>query len=196
MKLKIIILTLLIICSFVLLFTACSSGNAVEEADTTEIIDEIDATNESDVTAVVRVNEYDVPDEVFDYLDEYMNAYRIGVEASVDYMHFENDERGAYLGNYGIRLEDYQIKSTEKINDNLYEFDIQLFTSNGRVVEVGDVEYLERNSIGHFFVGYFDNKWWYIGNITHIPESISENLDPSKYVYDNPDIISAQDVLR
>mgnify|MGYP000044978378 FL=1 len=44
------------------------------------------------------------------------------------------------------------------------------------------------------FLGLIDGKWYYIGNVRHIPEDLRSNLDPSKYQYDDPNVLNTDEI--
>ena len=131
----------------------------------------------------------DIPSDVPDLIEEYMDTYKRGTEYSVEYMHFEDEfVRQAYIDT-GNNLLDYQVESIEKVNDNLYAVTVQVKTAN-HVLMFGDSYEQVYN-----FVVRIDGKWYYVNGVTNIPPDLQENLDPSKYSYNDDNIVSHEDVF-
>ena len=147
-------------------FAACSSNNADKDGDTV------------------------IPEEVLTLVEDYMNAYKIGTDKSVEYVHFEMDFiREAYIAT-NDKLIDYSIESTEKINDNLYGFTI-LGKTEKTIFHSGDVYNRAYN-----FVAFIDDSWYFINGVVNIPEIFKENFDETKYIYENVDVVNPKDVIR
>ena len=135
-------------------------------------------------------NDVSVPDEVLAVVDDYMEAYKEGVEVSSQYMHFEDEFiKSAYIA-AGDRLIDYQIERIEKVNENLYAFTMLMKSEQTPFYSEEEYECV------YNFVGKIDGKWWYINGIAHIPTDIQKGLDASKYVYQDEDIVAHGDVLH
>lgn len=131
-----------------------------------------------------------VPDEVSAVVDDYMEAYKEGVEASSQYMHFEDEFiKSAYIAS-GDRLIDYQIKRIERVNDNLYAFTMLMKSEQTPFYSKEEYECV------YNFVGKIDGRWWYINGIAHIPPDIQDGLDASKYTYQDENIVPYDDVLH
>ncbi len=115
-------------------------------------------------------------------LEDYLKAYQRGTPYSVKYMHFENDaEISAYI-NCGSVLYDYRLKSVEEVNPSLYALTLEM--SSSQSVLLGQTW-----ETVYSFLGLIDGRWNYIGNIRHIPDDLKTNLDPSRYQYDDPNIL-------
>lgn len=116
-----------------------------------------------------------------------MDAYKIGTPNAVQYMHFENDtEVNAYI-NCGAVLLDYRVLKVEEVNPCLYALKLQM--SSSQTLLFGDTWETVYN-----FLGLIDGKWYYIGNVRHIPEDLRSNLDPSKYQYDDPNVLNTDEI--
>jgi len=119
----------------------------------------------------------DIPEEITEIYETYMEALKTGTKEAVQYMHFENDRRIAYVDSTG-KLVDYKIENIEKINDNLYAFTVSVKTT------------IEKDyHTSYNFVGRIDGELYVMNGVRQIPESISDNLDPNKYTYDDENII-------
>lgn len=117
--------------------------------------------------------ESNIPEEITDYLDKYMTAFKDGPASAVQYCYFKEEfEKNAYLGSTGTLI-DYKIEKSEKINDDLYAFTNLVETSRTK---------------GHYervynFVGVIDRNMYFILNVANIPDEISTNLDKDRYSY-------------
>lgn len=130
-----------------------------------------------------------LPSEARDLIETYMNAYKNGTAEAAEYIHFEDDFiKSAYIV-AGDKLLDYKIESTEKINDNLYGL-VVLVKTEQTTFYSGDI--FER---AYNFVGFFDGKWFYMNGVANIPISIRQNLDESKYTYNNENIVASDDIV-
>lgn len=130
-----------------------------------------------------------LPVEAQDLVETYMNAYKNGTAEAVEYIHFEDEFiKSAYIA-AGDKLLEYQIESTEKINDNLYGL-VVLVKTEQTTFYSGDV--FERV---YNFVGFFDGKWFYMNGVANIPTSVRQNLDESKYAYDDENIVDPDDIV-
>lgn len=128
-----------------------------------------------------------LPTAAADVLEQYMDAYKIGTPNAVKYMHFENDiEVNAYI-NSGAVLLDYRVLKVEEVNPRLYALKLQM--SSSQSVLFGDTW-----ETVYSFLGLIDGTWYYIGNERHIPEDLRSNLDPSKYQYDDPNVLNTEEI--
>lgn len=130
-----------------------------------------------------------LPAEVLDLINNYMSAFKKGTDKSVEYIYMEDEfKRSAYI-NSGDMLIDYKIESFEKINNNLYGL-VVLTKTEQSMMTFGDVYRSVFN-----FVAYIDGEWRYINGVANIPADIRENLDVSKYTYDDEHIVGAEDIV-
>lgn len=100
---------------------------------------------------------------------------------TVKYIHFEQDiNRQAYIasGKYSM-IDEYAIDSIKQINENLFAI---TFTASTQMQP--DISRTYFN-----FVGNIDDQIYVMTGVNEIPESISDNLDKSEFVYSDPDII-------
>jgi len=114
-----------------------------------------------------------IPNEITNFMEEYMNACKIEMAKSVNYCYFKTEEeRLAYVNSNNLLI-GYKIESSKKINDNLYQFT--------NLVET-------KNRSGHYirvynFVARIDGKLFFIANVMNVPDEIRENLDVNLYSY-------------
>ena len=130
-----------------------------------------------------------VPDEVTEVLTAYMDAYREGIEHTADYVHFESDFiRSAFFADPD-KLIDYKVESAERINDRLYAFTV-LCKTEQTVLHYGE-DYLRCFN----FVTKIGDRWYFLNGVNHIPQENRENLDETRYVYHDDDIVPPEDVI-
>lgn len=119
----------------------------------------------------------DVPDEVYSYMVDYMEAARNGYSKVVDRDYIPEEYQWAkelteQSPEYVI---DYEIESAERVNDNLYAFILLVETDAT----------MEKYTRVANFVGIIDGKLYRIANTSYIPESISEGLNAAQYAPEN-----------
>lgn len=119
----------------------------------------------------------DVPDEVYSYMVDYMEAARDGYSKLVDRDYIPEEyqwarELSEQSPEYVI---DYEIESAERVNDKLCAFILLVETdaAAGKYTRLAN------------FVGDIDGKLYRIANTSFIPESIAEGLDAAKYASEN-----------
>ncbi|MEG2146647.1 MAG: hypothetical protein RRY06_08465 [Lachnospiraceae bacterium] len=131
----------------------------------------------------------EIPEEASEVVEKYMAAYKKGTQYSVEYSHFEDEfARTAYIDS-GDKLLDYKIESAEKINDNLYALTIQIKTEQ-TVFYNGD-----NYSKVYNFLALIDDTWYFLNGVAHVPLNIQDNLDKSRYVYNDENIVAAEDIV-
>lgn len=130
-----------------------------------------------------------IPAEVATLVTKYMDAYKNGTEYSVEYIHFEDEfKRSAYV-TARDKLVDYKIESAERINDNLYALTVLIMTEQS-VLYNGETYQRVYN-----FAAKIDGEWLYLNGVSNIPLNIQDNLDPSKYTYNDENIVAPEDVM-
>lgn len=119
----------------------------------------------------------DVPDEVYGYMVDYMEAARDGYSKLVDrdYIPAEYQWAKELTEQSPEYVVDYEIESAERVNDKLYAFIllIKLNTTAEKYMRVAN------------FVGEIDGKLYRIANISYIPEDMEAGLDAAKYASEN-----------
>lgn len=128
-----------------------------------------------------------LPTAAANVLEQYMDAYKIGTPNAVKYMHFENDIEVNTYRNSGAVLLDYHVIKVEEVNPCLYALKLQMRST--QTLLFGDTW-----ETVYSFLGLIDGNWYYIGNERHIPEDLRANLDPSKYQYDDPNILNPDEI--
>lgn len=130
------------------------------------------------------VNRPVLPAEVRQLVKDFNDAMLVDPEIAVEYVHFENPFFRKLFVEAGVQVKAYQVEAAEKINDNLYSFTI-LCTNNDAIGTTKQA---------YNFAALIDGKWWYITGVSHIPQNLRENLDESKYVYEDENVIDIGDV--
>ena len=150
-------------------------------------------TTDNASAETLPVNEPEIPDEALSLVVTYMDAFKIGVNEAVKYIHFSDDwTEGAYLDS-NDRLLDYRIESTEVINDDLIALTIQTRTMVSD--ETGQTQGEGTYFVVYNFVARIEGEWRFINGVRHIPEDLKDNFDESKYQYSDPNIVDHEDVL-
>jgi len=130
-----------------------------------------------------------IPDDVATLIEKYMNAYRRGTTESADYIHFEDEfKKSAYITS-ADKLLDYKLESTEKINDNLYALVVLVKTEHSTFYS-GDVY----NRVWNF-AARIDGNWYYLNGVSNVPTELQDNLDKSKYTYNDENIVEPGDIV-
>jgi len=127
----------------------------------------------------------DVPAEVLEVFENFMNAFKIGTPEAINYVYIEDDFiREAFLIS-GNRILDYKIENVEMINDKLYAFGILL-----------KLEWYVDFQSGYYFVGLINDNWYLMINVRDVPTELRENLDESRYIRTGEDIVDVEDVIQ
>lgn len=125
------------------------------------------------VSCSAKQTEDDLPDEVLSLVETYMDACKISADEAIQYIHFESEfTRETYLIS-GVKLLDYKVNKTEKINDNLYALTVLVKTT-----ATGD-DFLRVYN----FAALIDEKWFYINGVGNIPLNLKDDFDEEKYSY-------------
>lgn len=136
-----------------------------------------------------RGNPTEIPEEARIVLKKYMDAYKNGTEEAVAFAHFEDEFiRTAYL-NADDKLIDYEIENMEMVNDSLVSLTV-LLKSTQTIRRRGD----DFQRVYNFLVK-IEDEWYFVNGISHIPPSIQDGLDISKYTYADEDMIAHDDVF-
>lgn len=112
-----------------------------------------------------------VPEEFTVCLENALDALKESGAASVPFSYFPNEELKSAREGANGNLISYTIDSAQKINDNLYAYEVtmELAETSGEK----DVYYK--------FVGNIDGEILYIGNPNWVPESIGENYESEDF---------------
>ncbi len=84
-----------------------------------------------------------------------------------------------YFGTTGAVMP-YRIQSIDRINDGLYALKLELQDASGQWKTV------------YNFVGRIDGAYRYINGVSHIPEALRTNFDPSAYRTVDVSVITAR----
>ena len=107
----------------------------------------------------------------------YLEAMKEGTEKAVEYAAFPNETIKADYLQSPIRISDYEIVSSESVNDHLYAFTLNIISSDEP----------DASTTVYYFVGHQDGKYTVYINASYVPETLQENLNLDDYSYDDPD---------
>lgn len=112
-------------------------------------------------------------------LTTYLEAMKDGSTKAIEYTAFPNEViEHDYLSS-PERIVDYEITSSNQLNDNLYVFTLNIAASD------------EPNIYTplYYFVGQQDGEYTVYINVNYIPDELCTNFSPSDYSYSNPDYL-------
>ena len=125
----------------------------------------------------------EVPEDVLTFVETVMEAYKIDPSEAIKYKHYEHEVLIQYDLEANDKLIDYEIENAEMINENLTALTMQIKSEQ---------IYGEYRQVYNFVVR-IDGELYYIGNVSEIPPELKENLDESKYRYEDdlgiPDVV-------
>lgn len=126
------------------------------------------------------------PQDYKAFANEFLEARKTeDLSETVNYIHFEfEDLRVAYIEAGDQHITECVVEKMEKINDKLYGLTLSLKTDM----------FPDEFQTAYNFVGLIDGEKKYILSVRNIPEDIRDNLDPSKYVYNDPDYLADEDI--
>lgn len=111
----------------------------------------------------------------------YLEALKDGTDKAVEYTAFPNENiKSDYLQS-PMRITDYEIVSSNEVNENLYAFTLNIAVSNQTEV----------NTPLYYFVGHQDGAYTVYINAAYVPESLHENFNAADYSYSDPDSLGA-----
>lgn len=93
------------------------------------------------------------------------------------YAYFPNDDLRLAHEQSNMRLISYEIESSTKINDKLYEYNVLIKT------DFAPEEYTRV----YYFVGNIDGELKFIVNASFVPDELSDGLDVGAYSYGEED---------
>lgn len=109
----------------------------------------------------------------------YLEAMKQGTDKAIEYTAFPNEVIEYDYLHSPMRIADYEIVSSEKINENLYAFTLNIALSNQPDVYTPL----------YYFVGQMDEKYTVYINASYVPEYLHENFDTNDYSYSNPNYL-------
>lgn len=113
-------------------------------------------------------------------LELYLEAAKESPQKSSEYAYFPNDDLRLAHEQSNMRLISYEIESSTKINDKLYEYTVLIET------DFAPEEYTRV----YYFVGNIDGELKFIVNASFIPGELSDGLDVGAYSYGDEDLSS------
>ena len=112
-----------------------------------------------------------VPEEFTVCLENALDALKESGAASVPFSYFPNEELKSAREGANGNLISYTIDSAQKINDNLYAYEVTM--------ELAETP--GEKDVYYKFVGNIDGEILYIGNPNWVPESIGENYESEDF---------------
>ena len=109
----------------------------------------------------------------------YVEALKIGTEEAGQYAEFPNEDLRLAFCHSSSRIVDYEVESSEKINNSLW-----LYT-----MLIQDNMYGEVYRRIYYFVGHIDDRYVVYGNASFIPEDLRGDFDIAPYLYTSEDTL-------
>lgn len=110
-------------------------------------------------------------------LELYLEAAKESPQKSSEYAYFPNGDLRLAHEQSNMRLISYEIESSTKINDKLYEYNVLIKT------DFAPEEYTRV----YYFVGNIDGELKFIVNASFVPDELSDGLDVGAYSYGEED---------
>ena len=110
-------------------------------------------------------------------LELYLEAAKESPQKSSEYAYFPNDDLRLAHEQSNMRLISFEIESSTKINDKLYEYNVLIKT------DFAPEEYTRV----YYFVGNIDGELKFIVNASFVPDELSDGLDVGAYSYGEED---------
>lgn len=109
----------------------------------------------------------------------YLEAMKQGTDKAIEYTAFPNEIIEYDYLHSPMRIADYEIVSSAKINENLYAFTLNIALSDQPEVYTPL----------YYFVGQQDGKYTVYINAGYVPEYLHVNFDANDYSYSNPNYL-------
>lgn len=113
----------------------------------------------------------EIPEEVLDFYTMVLDKGKLGSEEVIPYFHYEYPEEVELALSSGVLIEKYEIVSVSQVNSELYAFETRIWESRPAETMV----------TAHHFVGKIDGEYRLMVAYWHVPDELSENLDPKNY---------------
>lgn len=111
----------------------------------------------------------------------YLEAMEDGTEKAIEYTAFPNETIEYDYLNSPMRIVDYEVVSSDQINDNLRVFSLNVATTNQPEVYTSL----------YYFVGCQDGVYTVYINAKYVPEAHYENFNAEDYSYSNPNYLES-----
>lgn len=133
------------------------------------------------VSVVIFISKRNSSGNVYEEtLVTYLEAMREGgTKEAIKYAAFPNETVEYDYLHSPICIVDYEIVSSEPVNENLYVFTLNIASSDQPDVFTPV----------YYFVGHQDDKYTVYINASYVPESLQENFDIDNYSYNDPDYL-------
>lgn len=122
--------------------------------------------------------EADIPEDVQEFMNAYLEAFQEGAEASVEFVYFPEKYADFYEAhrNSGDKLLSYEIRDVRRINDELYAFRIYYASET-------------YSSEAYTFVAQIDNEYRIVVNTAYLPEELKQGVDENDFIIAPPPFV-------
>lgn len=107
----------------------------------------------------------------------YLEALKEGTDQAIAYTAFPNETIEYDYLHSPMRVADYEVVSSNRVNENLYAFTLDIAVSGQP----------EEYTPAYYFVGRQDGAYTVYINAAYVPESLHENFHADDYSYSDPD---------
>lgn len=106
----------------------------------------------------------------------YLEALKEGTDKAIEYTSFPNEIIEYDYLQSPMRITDYEVVSSNQVNENLCAFTLYIAVSNRP----------EEYTPLYYFVGHQDGAYTVYINAAYVPESLHENFNAADYSYSDP----------
>ena len=119
--------------------------------------------------------ESDIPEDVQEFMNAYLESFQEGAEASVEFVYFPEEYADFYQAHRdsGDKLLSYEIRDTRQINDDLYAF---------RIYYVAETY----SSEAYTFVARIDDQYRIVVNTAYLPEELKQGINEDDFIIEPP----------
>lgn len=116
-----------------------------------------------------------VPEDVCQFMNDYLEAFQKGADASVEFVYFPEEYADLYEAHResGDRLLSYEIRNMWRVNGKLYAFRIYYTT-----------ETYSREA--YTFVAQIDDEYRIVVNTAYLPEELKQGINENDFIIQSP----------
>lgn len=122
--------------------------------------------------------ESDIPEDVQEFMNAYLEAFKEGTDVSVKFVYFPEEYADFYDAhrNSGDKLLSYEIRDIWQVNDALYAFHMYYVTEG-------------HSDEAYTFVARIDDEYRIILNTTFLPEELKQGINESDFHIEPPPFV-------
>ena len=122
--------------------------------------------------------ESDIPEDVQEFMNAYLEAFKEGTDVSVKFVYFPEEYANFYDAhrNSGDKLLSYEIRDIRQVNDALYAFHMYYVTE-------------AHSDEAYTFVARIDDEYRIILNTTFLPEELKQGINESDFYIEPPPFV-------